>query len=327
VRSIISDPKRKLCAAALAFVVLSTAGLTFAAPPQDAEVVAAFEEGRRLMARGDYQGAIAQFEKILEKTRAVGALLNLAESHAKLGHTATAWTLYRQAVAAAAESNDTERKAVAEQLAVGLEPRLSYLTIRIAAPPDGLTIRRDGVEVPREQWARSPVDPGSHRIEASAPGRVPWSGPVYVTGADTAIEVPALAPDAPAPSAAPTRPTEEASDGSTQRTIAIAAGGVGVAGVVLGAVAGLVAMSNHDDAKSRCTSYPDHCSFDGSAVGPNDDARTWATVSTIGFGVGAVSLIAGAALWLTAPRPQPRALRVVPSASPHAVGVGIGASF
>src|SRR5262245_7781704 len=77
VRSITSDPKRKLLAFALAGSMLTTSLAAIAAPPQDAESVAMFDEGRRLMTKGDYAGAITQFEKIVQKTRAVGALLNL----------------------------------------------------------------------------------------------------------------------------------------------------------------------------------------------------------------------------------------------------------
>lgn len=290
-----------------------------------------FDEGRRLMAKGDYAGAVPQFEKILQKTHAVGALLNLGECHAKLGHTASAYTAYKDAAATASETKDNERKAIAEQLATALESKLSYLVIRVATPePSGLEIRKDGAPLPRGQW-RAPIDPGAHRIEATAPGRVAWSSSVHVTGAETTVDVPVLAPvEAPPPP--PREPAPDTSDGPSQRTIAIVAGGIGVAGLALGAVGGLVAMSKYDDAKSRCPSYPDRCSSDGSAQGPNDDAQTWATISTIGFGVGIVGLAAGAVLWFTAPAPRApaasaRALRIVPSAGARTVGIGFGGSF
>ncbi len=60
----------------------------------------------------------------------------------------------------------------------------------------GLEIRRDGVAVLQAELDSAlPVDPGSHTLEASAPGKQPWSTTVQI-GADApnvVVDVPELA--------------------------------------------------------------------------------------------------------------------------------------
>jgi hypothetical protein len=86
------------------------------------------------------------------------------------------------------------------------------------------------------------------------------------------------------------------SSGGTQKVIAIVAAGVGVAGIGVGTIFGLSAMSKHDDANAKC---PGACT-DQAGVELWNDARSAGNISTIGFVVGGVGLATGAILWLTA---------------------------
>ena len=87
------------------------------------------------------------------------------------------------------------------------------------------------------------------------------------------------------------------SDGmGTQRILAIAAAGVGIVGVAIGAAYGLDAMSKHDEANKAC---PNQCT-DQNGVNLWNAAVSAGNVSTIGFVVGAVGLLGGATLWFTA---------------------------
>jgi hypothetical protein len=68
-------------------------------------------------------------------------------------------------------------------------------------------VTRDGERAPPEVWAEAvPVDPGAHRIDVAAPGRLARSIEVQIEARDegTTIDVaiPELAPLAPAPSGA-----------------------------------------------------------------------------------------------------------------------------
>jgi hypothetical protein len=65
----------------------------------------------------------------------------------------------------------------AERRAELLEPQLPTLTLRVPAPSaaDGLGLRRNGVVLAASTWGSAlPLDPGTYRIEASAPSRRPW---------------------------------------------------------------------------------------------------------------------------------------------------------
>jgi len=317
----------RLACVVLPIVLLAGAVTPAYAADDNKEAVALFEEGRKLMGKGDYAAAIERFEKILAKTRSVGALLNLAECHQKLGHTATAFATFKQAAALASETNDDERSTTAEQHARALEGQLLRLTIKAEAAA-GFEITVDGVVLPPQAYGVArPVDPGPHRVEAHAAGAKTWTQTVDVNQSQVVVTVPPLTPnkEEPAkPEATPT-PTEPppSSDGggNGQKILAVVVGGIGVVGVAVGIVGGLEAKSNQEDARSHCASYPDHCSFDDSARGPNDSAQSWATISTIGFIVGGAGLVGGVALWLTAPSSKSSAsVRITPGIASMALG-------
>ena len=59
----------------------------------------------------------------------------------------------------------------------------------------GVTIRRDGVDVGREQWgAAVPIDPGAHAVAVYVPGKQPWATAVEVPmeGKIVTVELPPL---------------------------------------------------------------------------------------------------------------------------------------
>ncbi len=317
--------------AALAFAMGTAALPAWSAP--DPEAAALFDEGRKLMGKGDYAGAIPKFQKILEKQKAVGALLNLAECYQKTGKVATAWKTFKEAANVARETNDSERAKVAEDRATALEPQLAKLTITVEKEAEGLEIHRDGELVPKSEWgAPVPVDLGSHRVEAVLAGHPPWVQTVEVAGTGTVVLVPAFGGEKPAETTKPFPETKEAPPAESggrlsRKTLGIIVGGAGAAGLVFGTVTGLLAMSSHDDAKSKCTEYPNRCASDGSAQGPNDDAQTFATMSTIGFIAGGVLLVSGAALYLTAPTTTTAKLKIVPAMSAYGGSMMIGGRF
>jgi hypothetical protein len=98
-----------------------------------------------------------------------------------------------------------------------------------------------------------------------------------------------------------------------QKTLAIVAGGVGLASLGVGSVFGLTAMAKKTDAEKAC---PRDCA-DQDGVNLWNDAASAGNVSTAAFVVGGVLLAAGAALWLTASADSTRG----PTAQ---VGIGPG---
>ena len=288
---------------------------------------ALFNEGRSLVASGHFSEACPKFEASQQLDPGLGTLLNLAECYEKLGKTASAWAEYREAIPLARASGSKVRQDLATTRSSALEAHLSTLTIRVNAAQDSaaLDIRRDGVRVqPAELGSAIPVDPGSHTVEVSSPGKQNWSSTVQV-GSDSSkltIEVPVLA----AASAAPVTPVSAAQHstpeqpspahaGSAQRSAAIAVGAAGVVGLGLGTVFGLQAKSTWSDAKAHCPSL-DAC--DSQGVDFHSSARSKAAVSTVAFIAGAAALGVGAVLWFTAAPGKQESV---------AVGFGPGSAF
>jgi hypothetical protein len=279
---------------------------------------ALFNQGRGLMSAGKYAEACPKFEASQQLDPGLGTMLNLAECYEKTGRTASAWAEYREAIPLARASGSKARQDLAIERAQALEERLSTLTIRAMSGDDTdahLEVRRDGVALQMaELGAPIPVDPGEHVIEASAPGKEPWSSKVQV-GADAAkvsVEIPKLQPSnggtnaSPAPlvtstTAGSSEPPSDKprSDGAAQRTTGLVLGGAGIVGVGLGTFFGLRASSKWSDAKDKCTDYPYGCGTEGTDL--RSSASSAGTVSTIAFVAGGALLATGVVLYLTAP--------------------------
>jgi len=301
---------------------------------KQATAEALFSEGRSLAAKGRYAEACPKFEASQQLDPGLGTLLNLADCYEKLGKTASAWAEYRDAIPLARAAGSKSRLDLATSRAAALESRLSKLTIRVssaASAVPGLEIRRDGaVVLQAELDSALPLDPGAHTLEASAPGKQPWSTTVQIA-ADTpsvVVEVPALTEAAaakttaavattksPAPKPEPEPPPTEHA-GSSQRTAAIVVGAIGVAGLGVGTAFGILAKNKWSDAKAQCSNYPSACSPEG--IDLNSTASSQATVSTVAFIAGGAALAAGAVLWFTAGSKGPNQV---------AVGFGPGAAF
>ena len=106
-----------------------------------------------------------------------------------------------------------------------------------------------------------------------------------------------VAPPPPQPAPAPEPPPP--SSGGTQRKIGLVTGGVGVAGVIFGAVAGLEAASKYSSAKSACGGGT-ACDAGSPGLGLRASAGDWATVSNVAFIAGGALAAAGVVLFLTA---------------------------
>ncbi|MBW2527633.1 MAG: hypothetical protein JRI23_25855 [Deltaproteobacteria bacterium] len=271
---------------------------------------ALFDEGRTLLEDEQYAQACTKFEESQRLDPAVGTQLNLGRCYELVHRTASAWINYLEAAARARKENQPSREKLARKLAAELEPTLSRLVIEVPDRVDGMEVRRDGTIVRQAQWGTAvPVDPGAHEIEVTAPGYSPWSTRVEVDddGAMQTVRVEPLVPEPtseaeppaprdPSPTPKPDAPT---SDGATQRLAGWLTGAVGVAGLVVGAAAGIAAMTKNDASLEHCPDEPNRCTAEG--VDLRDEAITAGTVSTVGFVLGAVAVATGAVLLLTAP--------------------------
>jgi hypothetical protein len=144
------------------------AGNTAAQSAQDQ-----FNEGMKLMAKGDFDGACAAFEKSEDPEPTIATRYQLGKCNEERGHYGTAYLRYGDAARLADEKGDKKRAQVARQRANEVEPKAPRMVIVVPADRqvDGLTIKRGGKKVPKADWSKATVvDNGFHDIEISAPG-------------------------------------------------------------------------------------------------------------------------------------------------------------
>lgn len=187
----------------------------------------------------------------------------------------------------------------------------------------GLSVKLDGQPMPDALVdADRPTDPGAHTVEATGPGLTSASQKVTLKDGETqkvplALDVDPNAPKTPPPvvdntapggagaAGAPPPPAGSGEQGpggtaapppeappSRSYAPAIVAFGVGAVGIGVGAVTGALAMSKASSIDKAC---PDK-QCPASEKSDLDSAKTLGTVSTVGFVVGGVGVIAGVVL-------------------------------
>jgi serine/threonine-protein kinase len=195
------------------------------------------------------------------------------------------------------------------------------------------------------------VDPGEYAIVARAPGYISHAEKIRVDGEGKTVELrlPALVkaaapsqppddqpdadppPSAPAPAPVGPRADPGGDEGSGQRTLGIVVGGLGLAGVAIGSVFGLRAISKNSDAEEFCPGGTTCTRQEG--IDLTDDAKGAAQISNIAFGVGAAGLIGGLVLYLTAPdgpsrsATRGRGFQMAPVIDPSSAGLGFWGVF
>jgi len=294
-----------------------------------------FSEARKLLDAGKYAEACQKLADSQKLDPAVGTLLNLAQCYEKSGRTATAWSTYREAAAAARTAGQPDREKKANRAAQTLESDLPKLTVTVpeAAAARGVEVKRNGNGVPASLWGVAvPVDPGEYFIEAHAPGRKSWSARVKAEpGRATAVILPPLdeaeptsttAPSSTPPASPSASSTSQGSDSTLaldarpsglrgQRVAALAVGGAGIIAAGIGAGFAFSATSSYNDSAASCKG--NFCSQPG--LDARDDAFQKARISTALVAGGALAFATGAVLWLTAPS----STRAETGRTPHVV--------
>ncbi len=325
----------------LAIAALSLCSATASAQQgasRQASAQAVFEDAKKLMAKHDYAAACPKFADSQQLDPAPGTQFNLADCYENAGQTASAWATFKSAAASYKAHNRPEWESKARERAAALEPRLSKLTIVVGATGAiaGLEVIRDGAPVvASERGNPIPLDPGTHTIEVSAPGKTKWTKSLTVApdGEQQTVTLPALENAPAAAREPPPREPERTSTSATspqpsgQKTIGLVVVGVGVVGIVIGSITGLMAISKNKTSTDACPS--DGACGNPDAVDANRSASTLGTVSTIGFIAGGTALVAGGVLFFTAPKaasPTAR-LRVAPSGGPGALGMMVAGAW
>jgi hypothetical protein len=311
---------------ALAFTAL-TSGLLACQPARadsaadKAAADALFAQAKVLMAASKYAEACPKLEESERLDPALGTQLNIADCYEHTGRTASAWGLFNEVARASEKRGDKERAAEAARRAGLLAPMLQKLAIVVppATRVPGLEVRKDGELVGEGSYGSAlPTDPGAHKIDATAPAHKGWSTVVRVetTGGGASVEIPALEA---LPASAGEVPVPF---WSTQRIAGTAVAATGLAGLVVGAVAGAITLSKTSDAKAYCSATMPYCKSQGLA--DENSARTLAHVSDVGFAVGGAAVIAGLVTFFTAPssaQQAPARMRLGPLVGQGRAGV------
>jgi hypothetical protein len=293
-----------------------------------------FDEGTRLLNAGRFEEACPRLLSAQSLVPGIGVTLYLAECYEETSRLKGAWDEFKRAEAMAAQKAD-KRSTVAHDRAERLWPKLTKLKIVVSpsAALPGLVVTDEGVPVERVAWGTErPIDPKVHHLRANAPQRESWQATIDVpaTPGTVAVEVPVLREQGQ-PGGASLNPAEggattaqgtpdhpaEGHDGlGPQRVAGIALFGVGVVGVGVGIFTGLYAISKLNDSNSG---QPPHCTpadrCDGFGLDERSKGMTAATVSDVGFGVGAAFMVAGAVLYFLPPLGKNKTMALVPQYS------------
>lgn len=315
----LSRPMRVLGAALLTATLFSGSPARAQSASDKAAAEALFDEGVKLLKAGNYEEACKKLETSQRVDPGIGTLLYLGDCYKKVGRTASAWAIFREAASKAEAAGESDRARAGMKRADELEGSLSRVTFEIAdenMTVDDLVIKQGERPVNRALWGTAiPVDPGQLKVVAEAPGYESWETTLLVgeNGSTATLTVPPLVklPLAVAPaSEEPTRaePDRQVSftqedvkqPGSTQKTIGLVVAGLGVVGVGVGSVFGLLAMQAESDAGEFCEGAT--CQSGTKGLELTDQAREQALVSTIGFAAGGVLLAGGLTLYFTAPK-------------------------
>lgn len=269
------------------------------------------QQGQDALDAKDYATAADRFSRADAVFHAPTLLLGLARAQAGLGKLVSAHEAYarivREGVPVGAPRPFVKAVAEAGKELARLEPRIPSVVIQVkGSTAPRVTI--DGAPVPvAALGVNRPVDPGRHLVRAEADGVVPTEVVVTLAeGKSTSVTLalepaagpvakpPVVASKSPAPPAAGVKPS------ATQRILGYTSLGVGAAGLVLGAVAGGLAVSKHAALATACPT--------GRCTGQSDAISSYHTVgmlSTVGFIAGGALAATGAVLLITAPRAKP----------------------
>lgn len=278
------------------------------------------EQGKEQFDAGSYERARDLFQRAYTLVPAPTIALFEGRCLVRLGRLVEAEEAFMRSARAtlAADSSEQFRSAVrdAESEMQALHPKIPQVTLIVngpAAHAADLSVKLDGKSVNSALiGVEGPINPGTHVLAAAVPGgeetQVTFSigeaehkrVEIQVNAARpalTEVKPPATAkPEPPASSAAAANEHES----SWQMTAALAAGGVGVAGIATGAIVGVLAGAQYSKAEQGCTQHV--CTEGSAGADALASFRSLRTVSTIGYAVGGIGLAAGVTLFIAAPR-------------------------
>jgi hypothetical protein len=307
----------RIVALSIACAIGSAEATAFARDPQPndgsnrAAAEALFKQGKELMGKRRYSEACEKLDASNQLDAGIGTLLYLGDCYEKSGKLASAWAAFEEAASLANGRGEIERAKVATDRAAALEPRLPQIVLTVEGSEPGLEIRRNSELVAKALWGTPlPTDAGEYEISARAPDHESWSKTIKVTEAHEplSVVVPKLKrsvttssePAPPVPAAQTIPDTQPEKPGSSQRTVGLVVGGVGVLALIADGIFTILAASKNSASKDNCSKADENiCNPDG--VAQREDASSFATIASITGAAGGIVLASGAVIYFTAP--------------------------
>jgi hypothetical protein len=334
------------------------ASLALVSPPALAQTAADRATARELgldaqaaLDKKDYATAEDRFRRADALFHAPTLLLGYARAEAGLGKVVNASEAYnriiREGVAPGGPPVFVAAVDAARVEVGAVQARIAQVTITVTGP-ENPTVTLDDQPVPvAALGVKRPVDPGEHVVKATNDGwqpaetkfSVPDAGGAKASltmtklpnGSPAVVATPATGTTTTTPAGSTTTAepagadtgTSSSGGGSTQRTLGLAAMGVGVVGIGVGAVTGILAIGKHSTLATEC---PQGYCYTSQSQSDLSSYHSISLVSTIGFIAGGVFAAGGLVLFFTAPHghsaapPAAAGLHVTPFVGPGSVG-------
>lgn len=294
--------------------------LGWAAPAGASEPEQHFERGMAELQAGRYEAACPALRKSYRLERRPRTLFHLAECEERAGRIATAALHYDEYLDALERLSPPEQRDEAERQKAALSRRdkidadIPRVTFRLPdTAPKGTKVTRSSKAspdpVPVVLGVPVPVDPGEHWVRTEAPGAPPRDRRFFVNRRERlTIDLSVAQPGDDGRTVRYSPPLEHVpavlppavEDGlPARRLVAYIAGGVGLAGVVTGAIAGAVTWGQKGTIEKNCADG--FCNEAGESAA--DVAGTMGAVSTVAFPIGLAGVAMAVVLLATEPEP------------------------
>jgi hypothetical protein len=319
---------RRLTAALVTGLALALASPAYG---QTADPEKLFAEGTSLMEQGKYDEALPKLQNAQKIDPGIGTLFNIAVCQQKLGRLGSAYRGYRDVMKLAGASGKKAREEAARAKLDEVKSAAPAFAI-VSAEKADVTVRVDGESIAKDDWTYYPVDPGSHRVDAVAPEKKPWSTTLAAPAGGTTqrISIPVL-------EVAKQTVTVTKETTNSRRTLGFIFGGVGVAGVITATVTGIMLLGDNSTAEEKCPFNPaldkKSCARpDGTVDQDGADAvnrgKTLLPINAIAWGVAAVGLGAGAFfLFTSGKKSEPAKTAFVPQIDATSAGGSLVGRF
>jgi hypothetical protein len=306
-----------------ASIVVSIPSVALAAPgdkPAPADVqkaTALFIKGTELFKAKKFGAAIEHFKQSYALVPSPNSHLYIARCLAGLDQARAAWLEFDrvadEASTAGAKYAPTHDSAIQERDDLGA--KLTIVSVTVPGADGNTAVRIGGYDLPSDHIGRPyPVDAGTFDVIVLGPLRAPARSTITVhvgerrdvtlpLGPPAAVAVGPAGPQAGAP------PESHGKVFTPLRIGAIAAGGVGVVGLILFAAEGAASKSTYNTINTDCGARAG-CAGESSSVRSNvtsliSTGKSQQTIANVGLGIGLVGVAAGATLLVLSLRKPP----------------------